>query len=207
MGRGYVYSSLGQFLARYIARQLAKLEDKTLFIGDGTSTYANITGVGPYCAANATYLQQLAAGKTKPSDATVADFRAMRPRINSQALMDGATYYLHPTMEALLVTFNTINNPLIYQRGNGTAPATLDGFPVRWINVSQPYATTAAASTYLAFFGALSYWFLGERGAPRVEVSREVFFATDEIAMRALERIDVEAMAIDAMSSLQTAAA
>jgi hypothetical protein len=32
-----------------------------------------------------------------------------------------------------------------------------------------------------------------------------VFFATDELAMRALERIDVEAMAIDAMATLQTA--
>src|SRR5216684_670046 len=37
---------LGQFLARYISRQLAKLEDKTMFIGDGTATYANQTGVG-----------------------------------------------------------------------------------------------------------------------------------------------------------------
>jgi len=34
-----------------------------------------------------------------------------------------------------------------------------------------------------------------------------VFFATDELAMRALERIDVEAMAIDAMTALETAAA
>ena len=69
------------------------------------------------------------------------------------------------------------------------------------------FSTKAAAATYLAFFGDLSYWYLGERGAPRVETSREVYFATDEIGMRALERIDVEAMAPDAMSALQTAAA
>jgi HK97 family phage major capsid protein len=71
----------------------------------------------------------------------------------------------------------------------------------------QAYSTAAAASTFLTMFGALSYWYLGERGAPRIEVSREVFFATDEIAMRALERIDTEAMAIDAMSALETAGA
>ena len=71
----------------------------------------------------------------------------------------------------------------------------------------QPYSTKAAASTYLAFFGDLSYWYLGERGSPRVETSREVYFATDEIGMRALERIDVEAMAPDAMTALQLAAA
>jgi HK97 family phage major capsid protein len=198
---------LGQFLARYIARQLAKLEDKTMFLGDGTATYANQTGVGPYCVANAAYLLQLGGGKTKPTDATVNDFRNLRPKVNAAVLVDDPAYYMNPTMEALLVTFNTINNPNIYQRATGTQPATLDGFPIRWVGVMQAYQTTAAASAFLAMFGALSYWFLGERGAPRVEVSREVFFATDEIAMRALERIDTEAMAIDAMSTLQTAAA
>jgi HK97 family phage major capsid protein len=205
---------LGQFLARYIARQLAKLEDKTMFLGDGGSTYANCTGVGPYCTTANGYLQQLAAGKTKPTDATLNDFRYMRTLVSAAVLANmgasgqlAAAYYLHPTMEALLVTFNTIGAPLVYRPQQGSQPATLDGFPIRWIGVSQAYSTKAAAAAYLAFFGDLSYWYLGERGSVRVEVSKEVFFATDELAMRALERIDVEAMAIDAMSALETAAA
>ena len=198
---------LGQFLARYIARQLAKVEDKTLFLGDGTATYANQTGVGPYCAANPTYLKQLGGGKTKPTDATINDFRVLRAKVNAAVLVDDPAYYMNPTLEALLCTFNTIGQPLIYKPATGGQPATLDGFPIRWVGVMQPYAEAAAASTYLAMFGALSYWYLGERGAPRIEVSREVFFATDELAMRALERIDTEALAIDAMSALQTAAA
>jgi HK97 family phage major capsid protein len=198
---------LGQFLARYIARQFAKIEDKTLFIADGTSTYANITGVATYCVNTPAYLQQLLAGKTKPSDVTVSDFRNMRTKVNLAVLVNNAAYYMHPSMEAVLVTFNTINNPLIYQRQIGNTPASLDGFPIRWINASQAFSTIAAPSANLAFFGDLSYWYLGERGSPRIEVSREVFFGTDEVAMRALERIDVEAMAVDAISTLQTAAA
>jgi HK97 family phage major capsid protein len=206
------FVALGQFLARYVARQFAKLEDKTMFLGDGTTTYANITGVGPYCAANTAYLQQLATGKTKPTDATINDFRAMRGLVNAAVFagmnaagQSNAAYFLNPTLDALLVTFNTLNQPLIYvRRPDGTA--TLDGYPIHWIGVSQAYKTAAAPSAYLAFFGDLSYWYLGERGAPRVEISREVYFATDELAMRALERIDVEAMAIDAVSALQTAA-
>ena len=199
---------LGQFLARYIARQLAKLEDKTMFIADGTSTYANQTGVGPFCAAGpGTYLQQLGSGKTKPTDATVNDFRMMRRLINAAALVDDPAYYMHPSMEALLVTFNTIGQPLIYIPSNGAQPAKLDGFPIRWVGVLQPFDVKAAASKFLAVFGALSYWYLGERGAPRIEISREVFFATDELAMRALERIDVEIMAIDALAALKTAGA
>ena len=196
---------LGQFLARYIGRQLSKLEDKTVFLANGTSTYANCTGVGPYCSANPTYLQQLSSGKTKPTDATLNDFRVMRSLINPAALVDDPAYYMNPTMEGLLVTFNTIGSPLIYRPSTGTQPATLDGFPIRWVGVLQAYSPLAQPSTYLAMFGALSYVYLGERGTPRIETSLDVFFATDEIAMRALERIDVEVMGINAMSALETA--
>lgn len=202
---------IGQFLARYIARQLAKLEDKTLFLADGTATYANQTGVGPYCVANPTYLLQLAASKTKPSDASLNDFRNLRAKVSAAVLgnmiangQTEAAYYLSPTFEPLLRGFNSYPNFVVFEYVNGKP--TLDGWPVRWIGSSQVYQTTAAASTFIAFFGALSYWFLGERGTPRVEVSREVFFATDELAMRALERIDVEVLGIDAMATLQTAA-
>lgn len=204
------FIALGQFLARYIARQFAKMEDTTLFMADGSGTYANITGVGTYCTENPAYLHLLSAGKTVPTDATINDFRALRALVNPAVLFNmaangqtQAAYYLHPSMEALLVTFNTIGQPLIYRPQSNGQPATLDGFPIRWIGVSQPYSLNAAPNTFMAFFGDLSFWYLGERGTPRVEISREVFFTTDELAMRALERIDVEAMAIDAMAAMQ----
>jgi HK97 family phage major capsid protein len=205
---------IGQFLARYIARQLAKGEDKTLFLADGTATYASQTGIASYCVANPTYLRQLGAGKTKVTDATIADFRALRGLVNPAVLANmaangqtSAAYYLHPSLESLLVTFNTIGSPQIYIPQSAGKPATLDGFPIRWIGISAANSGAAQPSTPIAFFGDLSYWYLGERGSVRVEVSREVFFQTDELAMRALERIDVEALAIDAMGTLMTAAA
>jgi HK97 family phage major capsid protein len=204
---------IGQFLARYIARQLAKLEDKTLFLADGTSTYASQTGVGPYCATAVggqyPYLLQLAGTKTKPSDATLNDYRNLRGKVSPAILAGGsfdAAYYINPTFEPVLRGFNSYPNFVVYDTSNPGKP-TFDGWPVRWVGVIQAYSAAAAASTFIAFFGDLSFWFLGERGTPRVEVSREVFFATDELAMRALERIDVEAMGIDAMAALQTAAA
>lgn len=194
---------LGQFISRYIARRFAYGEDNTGFNGDGTSTYANIAGISKYATTNTAYLQQLGAGKTKPSDATLSDFRNMRARVGAAALANSA-YYMNVTMDALLVTFNTIGSNQIYQRNaNG---ATLDGYPIRWTGVHQAYQTSAAAAAHLASFGDLSYVYLGERGQPRVQTSLDVFFATDEIAMRALERIDVEMMAVDAMAALLTAA-
>src|ERR1035437_7583902 len=197
---------VGQFLPRNLARQLAKLEDKTMFLADGTSTYAGQTGVGPYCVANPTYLLQLAAGKTKPSDVTLDDLRNLRSKVSGALLAGGfdCAYYLSPTFEPMLRSFNKYPNFIVYENTNGQPK--FDGWPVRWVGVTQPFLTSAAASTFITFFGDLSYWFLGERGAPRIEVSHEVFFATDELAMRALERIDVEAMGIDAMAALETAA-
>lgn len=203
---------LGQFLARYIARQLAKLEDKTLFIGDGSATYANQTGVGPYCVANTDYLLQLAAGKTKCSDITLDDLRNLRGKVSAAVLANmaangqtAAAYYFHPTMEPLLRSFNKYPNFVIFTNENGKP--MFDGWPVRWIGVNATNNGQAQAEKFGAFFGDLSYWYLGERGSVRVEVSKEVFFATDELALRALERIDVEAMAVDAMSTLQLGAA
>jgi HK97 family phage major capsid protein len=197
---------IGQFLARYIARQLAKLEDKTMFLADGSGTYAGQTGVGPYCVANPTYLLQLTAGKTKPSDVTLDDLRNLRGKVSAAILAGGfdPAYYISSTFEPMLRGFNKYPNFIVYENVNGQPK--FDGWPVRWVGVTQAYLTSAAASAFIAFFGDLSYWYLGERGAPRIEVSREVFFATDELAMRVLERIDVEAMGIDAMATLETAA-
>jgi HK97 family phage major capsid protein len=195
---------IGQFIARYIARRFAFVEDDTLWNGDGTSTYANQTGIALYCTNNPSYLQQLGAGKTKPSDATLADFRTMRALINAAAYNNGA-YYMHPTMDTLLVSYNTSATVVPYRR-NPDGSATLDGFPIRWTGVHQAYKTAASPNANLATFGDLSYIYLGERGQPRVEVSRDVYFVTDELGMRALERIDVEIMAVDAVSTLKTAA-
>ena len=203
--------ALGQFLARYIARQFAKLEDNTLFNADGTSTYASQKGVAQYCTENPAYLLQLGAGKTKPSDATLDNFRALRAKVSPAVIANmaaggetAAAYYLHPTWEAKLTAFNTYPNFIVFKNEGGRA--TLDGWPIRWIGVSESYKETASASAAIAFFGDLSFWYLGERGTPRIEMSREVFFATDELALRALERIDVQALAVDAMATLKTAA-
>ena len=199
---------LGQFLARYVSRRFAAFEDKMGFMADGSATYATRQGVCLYAISQNPVLGQvLAGGKTKPTDATVNDFRLMRRKVNAAVFGMTPAYYMHPSMEALLVTFNTINQPLIYRPAQGGQPATLDGFPIRWTAVFQAYDTVAAAGTYLAAFGELSYWYLGERMQPRVETSREVYFATDEIGLRAIERIDVQPLAPDAMTALQTAAA
>jgi HK97 family phage major capsid protein len=69
-----------------------------------------------------------------------------------------------------------------------------------------PYATGAAASTVFALFGDVSFAYLGVRGGVRFDVSRDVYFATDEIGIRALERMTTGKMATGAVAGLITAA-
>lgn len=206
------FPGIGQFLARYIARQLAKLEDKTLFLGDGTATYANQVGVGKYCVDNATYLLKLDAGKTLVTDITLDNLRNLRGRVSPAVLANmaanaqtDAAYYFHPSLEPVLRGFNKYPNFVVFTNENGKP--MFDGWPVRWIGVGATNSGIAQPEAYAAFFGDLTFWYLGEAGQVRLEVSKEVFFATDELAMRALERIDINGMAEDAMATLQLGAA
>ena len=148
----------------------------------------------------------LASTKTKPSDATLADFRTLRTKVNKAALNGRlSAYYLDSTWETQLPTFKTTAEPNVYQRlPDGTS--VLDGYPIVWTDVLTPYGTSAAADSRLAVFGALSFWWMGEHGVPRIDTSAHVFFANDQLAVRFIEEIDFDYAAMDATAALITAA-
>jgi len=198
--------AFGQFIARYCARQFAKIEDLTFFGGDGTATYGGISGMGPLCVTN-NKLVTLGAGKTKPSDMSLTDWRNVRAQVASAALATGA-YYCNRTFDSQLVTFNTIGQPLIYRPEQGPGqPATLDGYPIHWVDVIAPYSTVPNAGAVPVLFGDMSYGYLGMRRDSEIMASRDVYFATDEIGIRALERFDVDLMATDALAAIRLAVA
>lgn len=193
---------LGRFIARYAARETAKMEDLTFFIGDGTATYDSKTGLTKYVV-DQTKLVTLAATKTRISDVTLANVRALRA-VPSTAVLGVAKYYFHPTMEQHFAGFNTAGDkPYI---ANGINGASLDGFKIEWVDALPPYSTAVDASKVFGLFGDISYSFLGTRGGYRFDTSTDVYFATDEIAIRALERIDVQHMATDHVAGIRTAA-
>ncbi len=202
--------AMGQFLARYAARNLALVEDVQVFTSTGADSGANGAGAGMLTAANtdsATYPLggTTSGGKTKASQAVLADFRALRQQVTG-AVLGRAKYMLHPTFEALLVSFNTSATVTPYQRGNGAfgAGATLDGFPIEWVNAMPAFTTSAVVSTGYVLFGDPSFQYLGLRSGIRFDTSREAAFTTDEILVRALERMTVGYMATKAFAVLQT---
>lgn len=191
---------IGQFIARYGARNLARWEDTVFFNADGSGTYNNLSGVCKHADTQGKKVQ-LATTKTKPSDITLADWRNLRAQVNGAAL-SRASYCMHPTMEALLSTYNT-STYMAYRNEGGRA--TLEGFPITWVPVLPVYDTSAHAGQYQATFGDLEYWYFGERGTVRVDVSNEVYFATDEIGVRFIEGFVPKPMADDANAVLQLA--
>ena len=194
---------LGQFLARYIAREMARWEDTVGYLGDGSGTYGSVNGIGKKADALGNKVQ-LATTKTKPSDIAIADLRNLRGKVDVAALASAA-YYMHPTMESFLAGLNngTNLNPYVAAGPNGP---TFDGFPVRWIGVMPIFDQLAHINQYQVYFGDQSYWYFGERTGLDVQVSRDVYFATDEVGIRALERFDIQLMADPATAVLQLAA-
>jgi HK97 family phage major capsid protein len=197
--------SLGQFLARYGAVEFARAEDTWGFLADGSGTYESVKGIVQIARDNSNTVV-LAATKTKPSDATLTDFRSLRRKVNKAALNGRlSAYYLDSTWETQLSSFKTTAEPTVYQRlPDGSA--ILDGYPIVWTDVLTPYGTSAAADSPLAVFGALSFWWLGEHGNPRIDTSEHVWFVNDQLAVRFIEEIDFDYAAADATAALITAA-
>ena len=125
----------------------------------------------------------------------------------NKAALNGrlSAYYLDSTWEAALPGFRTAAEPNVYQRlPDGTA--ILDGYPIIWTDVMQAYSTSAAADMPIAVFGAMSFWWMGEHGSPRIDTSEHIYFANDQLAVRFIEEIDFDYNAVDATAALITAA-
>lgn len=195
---------MGQFLARYCARQFAKIEDTVFFTADGTGTYSSLKGLTlMVAAANNNKLLTMGVGKTKPSDATLTNLRNLRAVVDAAALR-GSAYYFNPTWEQHLAG---LNNDKVTAYMVGPNGATLDGFPVRWVDVLPVWSSADAASTIFGLFGDVSFEYLGIRGAPTVATSTEAGFTTDEILVRAIERFTIGNMATGAVAGISTSAA
>ena len=195
---------LGQFLARYGARQIARAEDHNFWVGTGAASGVNGTAEGlTKNVVTDSKTVALASGDLAISDVTLAKLRELRTKPDAAALRNGA-YYFHPSIEQKLSTLNTSGDKP-YQ-ANGLNGATLDGFPIRWVDVLPVYSAVDAASTVFGLFGDASFMYLGVRGGVRFDTSKEAGFTTDEILVRALERLTVGKMATGSMGGIITAA-
>lgn len=197
--------ALGQYLAKMAATRFAWAEDKWGFLADGTATYESVSGVCKICADNS-QIVTLAATKTSPNDIATKDLRAAMAKVNTRARAKGV-WYLNNTWETKLPDLNTQANQYVFRyRPDGVA--LLYGRPVVWTEVLQIWTEDAAAGTYAAVFGDLSWWWFGKRsGGPRIDESEHLKFDYDQIATRFIEEIDFDYMALASAAVIKTAAA
>jgi HK97 family phage major capsid protein len=80
---------LGQFIATYAAREMARWEDTVFFTADGSVTYKSFKGVTKAALDNSRKVT-LTAGLAAPSEIVLADLRALRTKVASAALIKGA---------------------------------------------------------------------------------------------------------------------
>lgn len=205
--------ALGQFIARYAARKIAKAEDYQFFRSTGAGSGVNGTaeGLTKSVVTDSCFVYNTNAasngGKTKQSDAVLQDFRNLRSIAGlNGACLENSAYYVHPTYEALFCSFNTSATVQPYRAAAAGQAATLDGFPIVWVPVMPAFSTGVSASLVHALFGDASYNYLGVIGGPRFDTSREAAFATDEILIRGLERLTIGKMATDCMAGLRNTA-
>lgn len=202
---------IGQFLARYSARQMARAEDTQFWVSTGAGSGINGTAEGLTKNVVTDSKTTVSGVLGSPSEFTLAHYRTLRGVPDASAVRNGA-YYMHPSFEQLLSTFNTSGNrpynPSAQIQGTGSQPfqtgPTLDGFPIRWVDVLPVYTTSDAVSTVHVLFGDASFQYLGIRGGMRYDTSTEAGFTTDEILVRALQRMTTGKMATGCMGGLIT---
>lgn len=194
--------AVGQFVARYAAREMAKIEDTVFFAADGTATYDSLEGLTKSVVTDSMTVV-LASTKTHYSDVTLAKVRELRSKVDSPALAMGA-YYFHPSFEQALSGFNTAGDKP-YQ-ANGLNGASLDGFPIRWIDTLPAYSSGVNAGAVFGLFGDVSFQYLGTRGGFRLDTSDAPGFANDQLYIRAIERFTIGKMATGAVAGIITAA-
>ena len=190
---------LSEIVATSMARSMAKREDQIGFCGDGTSTYFGMQGitgkllkVDPVIA-NIKSLQ-VASGDTWPEIA-LGDFEGLISRLPAD-YDNAAKWYCSKKF------FWTVMYPLARAAGALDAMSILTGEKKRYIlgyevEMTPAMPTVTGVSQICCLLGDLKMGaYLGERRSIQLAKSTDVYFATDQIGLRATERIDIVAFGV-----------
>ncbi len=196
---------LGELLALEFTLALAIAEDTNGFVGDGTSTYAGITGV---LGSSNVSVVTMGSGDTDFEDLDsddLIDLKAAVPTYAKRA--PDCAYYAHPEICAIIEKMKDGMGRPIYQQPTEDRPARVHGYELVEVNTLPDSGDTAISTKFIAF-GSLMLWgMLGQRRAISVERSKDTLFKEDQIAVKCIVRQDIQEADGDAMAVLRTAAA
>jgi len=167
------------FLARDVARSLARATDTAYVTGTGSNApegLAAALGTGATAQTAATGL---------PSLANLLDLQFS---VNEEYRANGAQWFMKDaTVAAIRKLVDTTNRPIWEPSTQAGTPDRLLGFPI----VTDPnVAALGTASTKPIMFGDFSGFWIRDAGTIRVERSDEFAFSSDLVTWRAIMRTD-----------------
>lgn len=185
--------SIADDLAQEFAWALALKEDQIGFLGDGTSTYGGMNGLQLMNDGNhAASIYTAITGNTAFSTLDIDDFNGMSGKLPEYARPRAKWYISRPgyaaSMERLMYAAggNTVQTI-----GGGTGPSFL-GYPVVIAQVMNSTLTAQTSTFGLCYFGDLALaTSMGSRRGISVQQSEHLYFASDQLAIRCTERIDI----------------
>ena len=194
-------AAIGEIVGQSIARAFAKKEDQCGFIGDGSATYFNFTGIVKAVMAlsgTPSYIMGVRVQATAGTWAaiTLGDVLALPGMIDDdaedEASPDDLRWYCHRNF------FWTVMIPLAIAAGGTSAmemlatafgrQRTFAGYPVSFSKVF-PRVKAAADHEPLMLANLRQCLLLGDARELTIETSREAYFTTDQIGIRGSERI------------------
>lgn len=195
-------------LAGEIAYAFTLLEDQCAFVGDGTSTYGGIVGLGSaflnLTATRANIAGAVVASGNAFSEIVLADFNAVKAKLPLYAYTPNTRWYVHQSfyagvMEKLMLAAGGVTEAGIA----AGAPMRFMGYPVEPVQVMP---AVEANDTMVAYFGDLSLaGSFGDRRQTTIAVSEHSSFANDVLDIRGTERFDIVIHDIGNQSATSTA--
>ena len=186
--------AVGNLIMQEMALAMAYAEDNAGFNGDGTSSYGGIVGIKESLAAGATYTA--ISGNTAFGTLDLEDFEGMIAKLPSYAFMNGGpSWYIHRSgwaLSMLRLAANAGGNTT-RELAAGASQVQFLGYPVVFVEVMNNTTTAQTSTEGLVYFGNLRQGVkFGDRRGVTIDMSREVRFLTQQIAVLGTERLDIK---------------
>lgn len=204
--------ALADFIAMEIALAISQKVDTDCILGDGTSTYDDITGLVNFAGTKEVVL---GAGKTKGTDISTRDVRSCAPKLFKPARAN-AVWIGHESVLAFLEELNKqdLVAPLV---------ANMNGEPIvarrPWVSSEvMPDIDSITAGNTVAILADFRFALLAGRQnlalangssemAIKLSQSEHVKFIEDQVAIKGTVRMDFQMLDANAFCKLKTAAA
>lgn len=200
---------LAAWLAEKIAWIHAKHRDLNGFLGDGTSTYARVTGafnapnIVTHILGNAVGASVTSTGKTTFGSLAYNDLVAAQALLPTKARPD-AKWYCHRFVAGIMRSLVDTNGRPIFETDyvNGKRCTRILGDPLVEVDVLP--STTGTATDFILYGSLRLGMGFGERRSLAIANSREAGFSADQTWIRSTARVAISPLDGSQMIRLRT---